>query len=727
MGDESDDIPDGGRTVFNPGGSVRPTPPTTESEVPAGPESPAESEGQSEPRAPPEPEGWPEPQAPAEPEGWPDLEAAVEPEQVADPVEPPEAPAPASAPAQMMTTGPTAAAVGAKAASQNSGRVEVGSVLNHIYQVTRFIARGGMGEVFEGANVNSDERVAIKVMLPQLAADPTVQEMFRKEARTLTKLSHPAVVQYRLLAQEPNLGVLYIVTEFIDGKSLADVMKGLDPSEKDLRTLLRRLAEGLRAAHELGAVHRDMSPDNVLLPDGRLDRAKIIDFGIAKDLDPSKATIVGDGFAGKLGYVAPEQFGDFDRQIGAWTDVYSLGLVVLAAALGRDVDMGATLVDAIDKRRSGPDLSPIPPGLRPVMQQMLTADPARRLRSMDEVIAALDAPAEAPKPAAPATPAPKTVFAPKAKVAEKPAKPAGGAEKPAPAGAGRKLPMPMILGGAAAALIVVGVVAFLALPKKPSTGPASGGAAAVSSGAPRAEVARRAVEASLNGIACSWLDLSDATDQPSGVAIKLAGVAGSPSAAQAAVIRAAGGANVPVADVNVDEDVAPAGQGLCTPLDAFRAFRGASSASGRRLEAAQRSFIMTKQQDGSIKGEAVVDMRIGDPSTDFALFGVDPTGLVAPLITSRADFKAQQERLTQGGRLTVTGDDTYRWKIGMTPPAGWNGLLLITGKGPFDASLIGAAPDKRGADWVDRIRQAAAAGGWRSDMVWYKTVDQGAG
>ena len=100
-----------------------------------------------------------------------------------------------------------------------------------------------------------------------------------------------------------------------------------------------------------------MSPDNVILENDDIHEAKIIDFGIAKDLDASSATIVGDGFAGKLNYVAPEQLGDFGREIGPWTDVYSLGLVILAVAQGKNVDMSGSLVDAIDKRRKGPDLS----------------------------------------------------------------------------------------------------------------------------------------------------------------------------------------------------------------------------------------------------------------------------------------------------------------------------------------------------------------------------------
>ena len=128
-----------------------------------------------------------------------------------------------------------------------------------------------------------------------------------------------------MLAQEPSLHVLYIVTDFIDGTNLSNALGEVERSPEELAGLLRRLAAGLGAAHQLGAVHRDMSPDNVILADDDIHKAKIIDFGIAKDLDASSATIVGDGFAGKLNYVAPEQLGDFGREIGPWTDVYSLG------------------------------------------------------------------------------------------------------------------------------------------------------------------------------------------------------------------------------------------------------------------------------------------------------------------------------------------------------------------------------------------------------------------
>jgi serine/threonine protein kinase len=271
------------------------------------------------------------------------------------------------------------------------GILPVGFVLNGIYEIKRFIARGGMGEVYEGANVNAEERVAVKVILPHLAADPKVQALFRKEAKTLTSLAHPALVQYRVLAREPRKDLLYIVTDFIDGEPLTNLIGRHPPTTAELVMLTRRLAEGLHAAHSHGAIHRDISPENVLLPDGVLSRAKIIDFGIAKSMEIGAQTVVGDGFAGKLGYVAPEQFGDFDRRIGPWTDIYSLALVVLALAGGRAPNMGTTLVEAIDRRRAGADITTVPPLLQPLFARMLNPDPRGRPQTMAEVISALDA------------------------------------------------------------------------------------------------------------------------------------------------------------------------------------------------------------------------------------------------------------------------------------------------------------------------------------------------
>ena len=617
------------------------------------------------------------------------------------------APTPRTAPPQSTPPPPvppvaTVTALPVSAQAGPGGRVEIGAVLNNIYEVKRLIARGGMGEVFEGVNINDDhDRVAIKVMLPALAADPNVQAMFRKEARTLTRLSHPAVVQYRVLAQEPTLGVFYIVTEFIDGQPLSDYLGKAPATSDDLRALTRRLAEGLKAAHDLGAVHRDMSPDNVLLPDGLLERAKIIDFGIAKEMDPSKATIVGDGFAGKLGYVAPEQLGDFGREVGPWSDVYSLGLVIVTLAAGKGLDMGVTLVDAVDKRRAGVDLTSVPADIRPVLERMLAPDPALRARSMDEVLAMLaGAPSMAP------TLAPPAGFQPKAKSVS-----SSGSSLT------RRWPL-LAVGGGVAVLAVGGLALFSLSPKTPPPGPP----APIAQPTTNAEIVRGSIEMALGNVPCSWLDVAGATAKGAGVGVKLTGVAASPQAAQSAVTQAAQSSGVKVPDVDLLE-VLTAPAPTCAMLDAFRPVRANVSVSGGRLATSQTRYTLEKQPDGTIRQIAVITMAIRDPSLDFAIFGLEQSGEVSVLAPSRQAFVAFKD--SEAGKQTVVdmGADNYRLSIWSDQP-GLDGVLLITGHGPFDPRLIGTPPAQRNGDWASRVHAAAQAGGWKAEMVWYR-MDKG--
>jgi serine/threonine-protein kinase len=584
--------------------------------------------------------------------------------------------------------------------------VDVGVVLNGIYQIKRFMARGGMGEVFEGVNINDDhDRVAIKVILPSLAADPNVRAMFLKEARTLTRLSHPALVRYRVMAQEPVLGVFYIVTEFIDGEQLSEVLGRFKPTSADLRALLRRLAEGLRAAHELDAVHRDVSPDNIMLPRGVLAQATIIDFGIAKDLDPGKATIVGDGFAGKLGYVAPEQFGDFGRQIGPWTDVYSLGLVVLSFAAGRNVDMGATLVDAVDRRRAGPDLSPIPEDLRPLLAAMLAPDPAKRLRSMDEVLKGLDGAAVAP--ASPPSPGQRT------------------AKSEAPRTGGGSLNLPLLVGGVAGLAVIGGAVLLLTQKKPPAASPSGATAAVGDAAVTKAEAARRSIEAALPGVRCSWLDLVKVAPEGTGVSVSVTGVAGATQDAYAAVVRAAHEAGVGEADIN-STGVLPTDPSVCDALDAFRPVRTDTSATGRRLSTTQTIYTLQKQASGEHSENIVIDLPIGDASKDLSLFSIEPDGSIKPQLPDRGALVAyitQRKASGQGDAVADTVHDSYQLPVTLTPPAGMYGYLLLTGKGPFDTDLITRKPADRGAGWAAQVAQTAKAAGWKAEMVWFKELD----
>ncbi len=583
------------------------------------------------------------------------------------------------------------------------GQLRVGDVLNHIYEVRRFIARGGMGEVYEGVNVNNpDEKVAIKVILPALVADPNVQAMFRKEATTLTRVSHPAVVSYRLLGQDPQLGILYIVTEYIEGTNLSDVLGQVPNDAQSLTGLIRQLADGLRVAHSLGAVHRDISPDNVILAGGNINQPRLIDFGIAKDLDPGKATIVGDGFAGKLTFVAPEQLGDFGRDVGPWSDVYSLGLVILAVANRRNVDMGATLVDAVDRRRQGVDVSSAPPSLQGVLAGMVQADPQKRLRSMADVLSALDrigsgaGPAPAPPPAK----------------AEKPARemPAWAAKAIAFA---KTRPLP-VAGSAVGALVLLGAIwAFSGGDEKPQE------AAVVAASVPPQDRAQQTLAAVLPGLECTWLDVQQMQVEGDKVTIVFKGVAGNGAAAQKAISDALVAAKLEVSAISF-ENVMPAPQSVCTLLDAYRPIK---SQRGGDITSDQPQFERAPQPEMNGLVMAVPQIRISanvmSGNVVFGSIDLDSAATAAVVAKSIEELRSQLGE----GRGTIEPDGSMTLKL-QQEIDGIVAALVIFGKSPIPADQVLPPLTSRTPQWRDAFLANATREGWQADMAWFRIVNQ---
>jgi len=145
--------------------------------------------------------------------------------------------------------------------------------------------------------------------------------------------------------------------------------------------LFVRVADGLALAHKASVVHRDLSPDNIILQNGEVGQPKIIDFGIARSATVGGGTLIGGNFAGKYNFVSPEQLGIKNRQVTVRSDIYSLGLVIAAALRGEALDMGGSHVDVIDKRRAVPDVSDVEPSLRPLVESMLQPDPDDRPES----------------------------------------------------------------------------------------------------------------------------------------------------------------------------------------------------------------------------------------------------------------------------------------------------------------------------------------------------------
>lgn len=263
--------------------------------------------------------------------------------------------------------------------------VGIGTELNQTYRIDSLLGVGGMGEVFKGHNIQTGDPVAIKIVLPEFAQDETILNLFRKEARILNHLNHEAIVRYYVFTIDPTLARPYLAMEFVDGPSLAAHVKTAPIAAKDFMPLLRRLADGLHRAHVAGVIHRDMSPDNVILPEGSVQSAKIIDFGIARTATVGGGTLLGGGFAGKYNYVSPEQLGLFGGEITPKSDIYGLALVMAAAIRGQALDMSGSQVDVIDKRRVVPELKGIPAQFHPVLSAMLAPDPADRPADMAAV------------------------------------------------------------------------------------------------------------------------------------------------------------------------------------------------------------------------------------------------------------------------------------------------------------------------------------------------------
>jgi serine/threonine protein kinase len=266
--------------------------------------------------------------------------------------------------------------------------LSTGTQLNALYEIDELIAVGGMGEVYRGHAIETGDPVAIKLIRSDLNEAEAAFALFRKEAAALHNLYHEAIVRYYAFPTDPVLRRPYLAMEFVNGESLSAILrKGPLPFEA-VHRLMVRIASGLQAAHEQDIIHRDVSPDNIIIPGGDMKRAKIIDFGIARSnrLD-SGATVIGSGFAGKYNYVSPEQLGLFGGDVSPKSDIYSLGLVLAEALRQKPIDMGGNHVDVIEKRRKVPELNGVDTRLRPLIETMLRPNPSERPTSMAEVAA----------------------------------------------------------------------------------------------------------------------------------------------------------------------------------------------------------------------------------------------------------------------------------------------------------------------------------------------------
>lgn len=376
--------------------------------------------------------------------------------------------------------------------------VTPGMRLNDRFVLVELVGTGGMSQVWRAIDELLGRPVAVKMLAAEIGADPGLRETTWREARAAARLTHPNVTRLYDCGEAPVPGggrVAFLVMELVEGESLARRLAVAGPlSWPETARIGAQVAAALAAAHELGVVHHDIKPGNVMLTTGG---AKVLDFGTAALI----GAIDQDVLVGTPGYTAPERLEWAPAQPAS--DLYSLGVLLTEAATGAPPASPVPPAQPAPVPPAQPaPARPVPPALPPAAGELLRAclapDPGRRptARQAAAVLAEL---AGVPDPAASVLAEPPTVATPRPRTAPRWA--VGRADRPMPATrvdhrwpvaqptsrGGRRL----MLAGIAVALVVLGLVLVLAValsrdepPPAAGPGPAGGSGSPAPTGPP---------------------------------------------------------------------------------------------------------------------------------------------------------------------------------------------------------------------------------------------------
>ena len=285
-------------------------------------------------------------------------------------------------------------------------RLRRGDVLAGRYLIQRFIARGGMGEVYEALDQLLSERIAVKTVVASISDDLRAVERLKVETNLSRRVTHPNVCRiFDIGVHEQARGsgresVFFITMEFVPGHSLGHTLRVFGPMDfESARPLIEGMVAGLHAAHRVGLVHRDFKSENVMLApsaDGAVLRSVVMDFGLARVDSGMSSRLSNEGkpLVGTVAYMAPEQVeGD---PVTPATDIYALGVVMFEMATGELPFPSESLMEAATRRLVHD--APLARSVRPevdsrwesVIARCLERDPPKRYASATQVLEALE-------------------------------------------------------------------------------------------------------------------------------------------------------------------------------------------------------------------------------------------------------------------------------------------------------------------------------------------------
>ena len=272
----------------------------------------------------------------------------------------------------------------------------IGLTLHERFEIESLLGEGGMGKVYLGRQLSVDREVAIKVLQPNLVNDDEAIKRFFREARVISGLNHPNIVQLYEFGQEPTTGVLYYVMEKVDGRELSDFLgRGKDHRLAPPLALeiAHQTCRGLAEPHAEGIIHRDLKPDNLMLvpmADGRF-QVKVLDFGLARTLQTDTGLTSTGMVCGTAHYMSPQQAEG--GALGPETDIYALGVVLFEMLTGQYMFGGDTPVQIMLKhvKNQPPELHELPiarelpDGLAELVGEMVEKAPEDRPQDVLEV------------------------------------------------------------------------------------------------------------------------------------------------------------------------------------------------------------------------------------------------------------------------------------------------------------------------------------------------------
>jgi serine/threonine-protein kinase len=355
----------------------------------------------------------------------------------------------------------------------------LGKMVSGKYKVERLLGQGGMGKVYLAHNVALDQKVVLKVLLPEYGQDPDTVKRFQHEGRAASRLRHPNVIQVMDFGAMED-GTLYMAMEFLPGKDLAHLIQNEFPlGDRRIARIASQILAALTEAHAQNIIHRDLKPENVMIEQrrGDPDFVKVLDFGIAKITDAKTKLTAAGLVCGTPEYMSPEQAKGAD--LDPRSDLYSVGVITYQMVTGLLPFESDTPVGFLMKHLTEPPMPPsqrqpevdVPPELEAFIMKAISKNPADRFANAEEMrealLAAVPEAAVAPRAATGAAiPRPATPAAPTAKAASSAAKPSAAKAAPKdteaapPAKAGGKAGL---IAAAAAVVVVAGAAgAFFA-------------------------------------------------------------------------------------------------------------------------------------------------------------------------------------------------------------------------------------------------------------------------